>query len=631
MSVQLHHTNYEMGSPGSDWLRAMTPDGWANFRTKLLANRRLMSAANLFNDSAPRAGIYRWGVAAAAGTSIDGLWKELSQIARRPASLPDAEIDWVDQSVRWKQQFLTIEQPTVLDCAGAVLWAAGLPGLIHALGRTDWSEMWGTLAKTWEAMVQSDEKSSPAHLILGGELGLTLAGCMSDFPTSRATKKIAAKSLRHWCDHDIESVAFALDSPTDARLVLASLIRSLEWLRVLKLKQPKSLSVAGDHLATWIAATLRPDGTAAFSKADKKSMKDDLVTGGLLDQAKRFDPESTGRAIEAAIGKSDSGGRLAWMVSLPESLNHDTDAKVASMFCEWDVRRGKTMIHYAGEEMNVEIAAGKRMALSGLCQSQIDIDGQSQDPIGDWSMLCEFTDDDVHYLEFEQAWSGNLTLQRQMLLFRDDRCLMFADAVIQTGRASLESADTEREVDKTSSSKPMHGRRIHYACRIPIAEGVSVTPEEETRELFFGFQQQRRVLAIPLAANEWKVGPSDAAMRVTPDQHLVSSATGIDRLYCPMWFDFLPRRFKRKRTWRRLTVAENLRIVGPNEAAAFRVQQGSEHWVIYRSLLGQASRTFLGKHLIADFYCSRFDPSDGIHEELVTVDDHDDDPTHEDE
>jgi hypothetical protein len=69
-----------------------------------------------------------------------------------------------------------------------------------------------------------------------------------------------------------------------------------------------------------------------------------------------------------------------------------------------------------------------------------------------------------------------------------------------------------------------------------------------------------------------------------------------------------------------LTVADELRIVERSEATGYRIQMGSEQWMVYRSLGDHHTRTVLGKHLIADFYCGRFDPGDGSHEELITVD-----------
>ncbi len=46
--------------------------------------------------------------------------------------------------------------------------------------------------------------------------------------------------------------------------------------------------------------------------------------------------------------------------------------------------------------------------------------------------------------------------------------------------------------------------------------------------------------------------------------------------------------------------------------------------MFYRSLCESCLRSVLGKHLIADFFCGRFDPGDGDIDDLITVDDRDD-------
>ena len=117
------------------------------------------------------------------------------------------------------------------------------------------------------------------------------------------------------------------------------------------------------------------------------------------------------------------------------------------------------------------------------------------------------------------------------------------------------------------------------------------------------------------------MGPTDSSIAETADRHLQLYARGRHALYAPLWFDFQRRRFSRPRTWRQLTVGDQLRLVSRHEAIAYRVQAGSEQWMVYRSLGQQRCRTTLGKHLIANFYGSRFYPGDGSHEELVTVDD----------
>jgi hypothetical protein len=283
-------------------------------------------------------------------------------------------------------------------------------------------------------------------------------------------------------------------------------------------------------------------------------------------------------------------------------MHHDGDAKVAVMFPDWDVRRGRTHIDYSGDDVRVEIFAGRKMVIAGAWQAMIETDGAQQRPDGSWSEICEYSDDDVHYLEIEQLWTDGLLLQRQFMLVRDDRCLMLADSIVPQDNGS-------RLPDS-----------INYRCRLPLPESIHLNPEPETREAFLS-DHSDRALVIPMSASEWTIGPTDAKIRQSSDGCLVLSTSGRNRLYAPLWFDFQKRRFKRKRTWRQLTIADQLRLVSREEAAGFRVQVGSEQWVVYRSLGERACRSFLGKHLIADFYGSRFDPEDGGHEALVTVDD----------
>jgi hypothetical protein len=294
---------------------------------------------------------------------------------------------------------------------------------------------------------------------------------------------------------------------------------------------------------------------------------------------------------------------LAWEVSLPEAFHHDETAKTTILFPDWDVRRGRTHLDYSDKENRLQLFAGRTPVICGPVRSSIELNGQPQRPAGDWGMTCEYTDDDVHYVEIEQPWSGGMMLTRQLMLVRDDRCLLLADSVVpQDG-----SEDVDLSVD------------IQYRCELPVAAKITIDGEAETREAFFS-DGTRRALVMPLSAGEWRVGPSSATLEATEDRHLALSARGKGRLFAPLWFDFQHRRFRRKRTWRQLTVADDLRIADHQEAVGFRVQVGSEQWFLYRSLGESRCRSVLGKHLMADFFAARFDTGDGSMEELVTVD-----------
>ena len=575
-------------------------------KKRITKSKREKSPASVFGKSSNRGKLYHWGVSTSIGDHIQPYWKTLASLAcdGLPKKVENTAFDWVSLADELQNQ-LALNAPTsTLVATESVVWAAALPALAHLMPQNSWWQLLSGLQQANEAALQRSHTYASAHLVLGGELGLTLAGCLSKLPHCKQLQQPSIKAVQQWCENNVESVADSIQPIRDGRMVLASLIRSKGWIASFETKKAqKKINATGQWLATWVAATTRPDGTTAFSSASRKAIKSDLGPDGLLEQAKQFDRDTLAPAIDAALGKKPTGGRLAWEISLPTAMHHESDNKLIAMQCEWDVPHAKVVLDYSGEDIVIEISAGKKLVLAGKWQTQIEIGEEEQLPADSWTEVCEFTDDDVHYLEIEQLWSGGVTLQRQILQFREDRALLLADAVL---------------MPKGGQEPP---GRIQYSSRLPITQPFSAVEEPETRELNLA-DKRSRVLAIPLAANEWKIGPSDATLRCSDDHHLVSSCTGVERLYCPLWLDFTPRRFRRKRTWRQLTVADQLRIVPTNEAVAYRIQQGSEQWVVYRSLDGVACRTFLGKHILADFFCSRFHPGEGDQEELITVDDH---------
>jgi hypothetical protein len=467
----------------------------------------------------------------------------------------------------------------------------------------DWQALVETLLEIHASVLEKNDVGSPLHLILGAEMGWTLATVLDGLACCRSLKTSSVRALNQWCKADSESTSAAITGGVDARLVLASLIRCKRLMTAGGARKlaKRAWKEAGWELSHWVAAMTTQDGGSAFASLGKSALSDDRQPDGLLDHAARFDAESLKPAFAAALGRAPQGGRLAWEVSLPEAMLHDADAKLAVMMPQWDVRRGRMHVDYRSTHMGLELFVGRPRLFCGHLEPMIRVDGHGQQPDGDWHEVCEYSDDDVHYLEIEQAWSGGCLLQRQLMLLREDRCVFFADAVLpneETGRLG----------------------EIEYTCRFPIADGIEFHPERETRELELA-AGNKRALVIPLAANEWRAGSTDGGLAETEDGHLAMQLRGQRSLYAPLWIDLYQRRRKRKRTWRQLTVADQLRIVGNDEAVGYRIQLGSEQWMVYRSLRDQGCRSVLGKHLIADFFCARFDAGDGSYEELITVDD----------
>ncbi len=567
------------------------------------ADRR--TASKVFGKAAKTGAVYRWGLAAANSAVCDPTTIAISRLAvgARLGKKLRNEIDLVAEAESLIDRLNKINAVSATDAAYSIIWAAALPGLADELDPDLCTQLFETLLRLRESVLQRSQPSSVGQLMIGAELGLVLAWRCAGRAGTSGLRSSSIKALSLWCDQQQQSLSASLERPAETRLLLASLLRCKHLIQTTtKRRFTRQAKQLAERLATWVAALTVHSGSTAFSCATHRQVEDDLRADGLLAVAAQSDPETLPSAFAAALGKTHAGGRLAWQVMLPDAMHHDPDAKVAVMFPDWDVRRGRTHIQYSGDQVNLEIFAGRCQVIAGTWQTMIETAETEQLPRGCWNEICEYSDDDVHYLELEQPWTGGLLLQRQLMLVRDDRCLLLADSIIP----------------EDQQQGPLQS--IKYHCRLPLAPALRLIPEPETRDAFIA-DKHKQALVIPLSANEWKIGPTAAKIQQSPDGCLVFSSTGSGRLFAPIWLDFQRRRFKRKRTWRQLTVADQLRLVGRDEAVGYRVQVGSEQWAVYRSLANRVCRSFLGKHLIADFFASRFDPQDGGHEALVTVDD----------
>lgn len=523
----------------------------------------------------------------------------------------------------------------------AILWASAMVPLSRILPQETWWQLLSYLQQYRADAALEAESRSANYLLLAGELGITLAWRLSALPSCGRIRQASLDAVATFLDGEGDSIDCVLTQPQDLRLVVASLVRCERLFPTVSQRKFKKrhLEIAGEF-ATWMAALNRPDGSQVFTpttsrdtrldvqppkanpsgkkKGAKKRVKPsskklannsvDLL-GGLMRAASQFDIDTLVPAIAASLGQSHSGGRLAWEVSLPETMWHSDEGKLVAMLPEWDVRRGRSFIDYSSEDMRIEIAGGRSVMFAGIHQTLVQIDGNSVHPKGPWEVTCEYSDDDLHMIEMEQPFTGGVVLQRQWMIVRDDRCVMVSDAVMPA--------------KPDGNATPDDAPELVCVSRLPLADGIEVTEDDEVRELVLTNQSKPRCKVLPLAASEWRVGRSDAQVSVSDDRHLVVETRGVGAIYSPIWLDFQPRRFRRPSTWRMLTIAENLQTLPRDVAAGFRIQAGSEHWVLYRSLSGRTPRSFMGKHIVADFFAARFHPSDGGMEELVTVDESD--------
>ncbi|MEM9365317.1 MAG: hypothetical protein AAGD07_04915 [Planctomycetota bacterium] len=665
--------------------RADTP--WSDFQIQVANVDQRRSPQRVLGVMAESGAAYRWGIAAATGRDVNVLEQTLSRIAvddlswapepktagsrsrTAPARLSLALLHEAAECFAEGSHSFAREASTGLSEVNerlhAVLWAAAMPHLALLLPESLW---WDVLERLqWLAVTNQQpdrtdgDIATAARWLHAVEMGMTLAWRLAPVPTCVQLADSACQTLMDNLDGTEETVEELTASARSNRLMLASILRCERLVALFAKKRfRKAQRNTAWELAVWTAAMTRHDGTAYLSPATAEQTSDDskpLELGldqhrstkrrrtkggsaqgdttskrltGLFTAACHYEEESLRPAFEAALGARQTGGRLAWEVSLPDTLWQGENSGQIAMMPQWDVRRGRTYLDYRGDSVQIDLWAGRRAAIQGVWETVVEIDGQTLRPTSDWENSCDYTDDDVHYVELQQSLQNGVALQRQIMVVRDDRCVLLTDAVVNV--------------------KPGKGKRrpnVRCFSRLPIAAPMSVVAEEETREVFLS-DGKRRAMVVPLAAGEWRVGRSQSQLRTvenpdhlprangspaksglassqaipfpTATSHLVLETTGHGNVYSPLWFDFQTRRFRRKRTWRALTVGEDLRTIPRETASAFRLQIGSEHWTLYRSFDGNRPRTFLGKNLIADFFAARFHPGDGGMEELVTVD-----------
>lgn len=230
--------------------------------------------------------------------------------------------------------------------------------------------------------------------------------------------------------------------------------------------------------------------------------------------------------------------------------------------------------------------------IHGQTLPEIVVDDQTVRLTGSFEVVCERHDEDVDYMEIQAELSNGGKLNRQWLLARSEEFLLVADHVL-----------------------PAPASKIEYRCRWPLAAGITTLPESETREVYLqtasqGNQPQKiKALLLPLALPEWKAERFPGQLVAETDAVVLQQQVVGDALYAPLLFDLNPSRSLKKRTWRKLTVAQDREIVADDQAMAFRFQLNKRQWFFYRALASMGNRTFMGENVNAEFSFNRLHKS----------------------
>jgi hypothetical protein len=277
---------------------------------------------------------------------------------------------------------------------------------------------------------------------------------------------------------------------------------------------------------------------------------------------------------------------------LPECSEHSEWSELATMRTTWGPTQSRLAVDFSDRRLDIEVATGERILLQGDTLPSIQVDDQALRLVDDWEEVCWESDNDMDYIELEAQLSDQWRIQRQMLLARADNFLYLADAVLGTSPG-----------------------QIRYQHQLPLAEGVSADQTHENTEVHL-LAPKRAATIIPPSLSEWKSDCRDSRLDLSPLTHSVQQRG--TTLYAPLFIDLDHGRRRKALTWRQLTVGQDLQIVPPTDAVAYRIQIGKQQWVFYRSLHGVGNRTFIGVNLTSEFLAARFG-TDGEIEPMIDI------------
>ena len=448
--------------------------------------------------------------------------------------------------------------------------------------------------------LESQVSSPLLHQWLAIELPLTMASQLMAIKPFKKEGKLAAKRF-------VAETRQLLDSdgwPGEACLgQFAALAAS--WTRCVNLAAACGFKLGSSFLAQmeWVAEQFvrlhGPQKQLLFaSKAGLPSKK------SFVDFVMRLDGGGRAAQLARATGLSKSSGGKSKTSSVnPSSVSEW--AQSAILKSSWKANSPLVGIDFSSTQCRLEVAA-KQNLISGVCGVEVKDDGQLIDfGQSGFDVVCQLINDDVAYLELEAQYSG-YKFYRQLLLAKNERFLFLADSVLKNGAGEID-----------------------YRLRMPLAKDINVIRENGTRELYLNFPGKGiQSLVLPLDLPEWTAERCRGLLSAEKDDRLGCQVLNLERtvelssdggaLYCPLFIDLDPSRSRLKRTWRPLTVAQNLEILSSRVAAGYRVQVDEDQFVFYRALQSIGNRTFMGRNFSGDFFAAKFF-RDGSVKEMIAV------------
>jgi len=466
----------------------------------------------------------------------------------------------------------------------AIAWTMVLPRLAGTASPALWWAAWEFLVDTALESANSLDIPPLVNQLLGGELAMALA---FEFPELAVSGQLAEQA-RQTLDEGARTLLDGAGMCAGRDLPIGRALLAC-WTRAYSL----GLGVDRNFWAPTVAKRLRTAmlQMVHWTRRDGSSVFDEEADA-------RLEPAFLERLTTLFGSRRGAGEIRFWLPSyrvlpevdakakprrkLPEPAVHSEWGQASLLRSDWSRSAATLAVLWHDATAKIEFSIGNEILALGNWRTELRRDGELLSPSAAWEEVCWISDDDGVYLELEQQLAPGVSLQRQMLLAREDRFLLIADAVMG-----------------------MTSAKWDYSSSLPLAPHVAFEPAGETTEGALN-TKHGAYRVFPLALPEWRLAARGCELsQSSQGLTLRQSHTGTG-LFAPLWIDLDPRRQSAPYTWRQLTVAEDRQILPRDVAVGYRVQVGKRQWLIYRSLGERGNRTLLGHNLITDYLVARF-------------------------
>lgn len=575
-------------------------------------------------------------------TVIWSLWRR--RMAQR-AELIGASV-W-RKRLRWglsPDQPLDAKTESILELYDATLEMVGAFGSVPA---ESWIEHFCDLRLMVDSLPTflRLEENPLAHQLALGEFYLLLGTLYPELGGFERLTNIGRRNLIDGLRYAVDALGF----PTSESLGLFRPLLAC-WTRAAGLAERvggRLFSGSVQRRYEWATLAFlrfsRSDGRVLFDRLESPSS---ACTRGFLDMAReafRLNFDTADRAAASAalrpllkrhrlltknasegVISAGEGGAAVFDVRPPEEITRDDvpapwcfseNSRRAVLRGEWSLDAPSVSAAVIGpapsdsddpfaesdERFMIEGACGKQTIFSGPWEAQIRVGGETLEPVGGWTSVCEEADGERLYWELAREYDRKYRIERQILLIPSHQILLLADAVIRSPNTGGDEA-------------------IDYRASLPLGDLFAApNSDEQAREITLSDSKsgRPRVRILPITLTEWKT-LGEGEFSLVGDRLELRQRSAGGALYAAALFDLDVRRMKRKYTWRLLTVGRNMKQVPDSEAVGVRVQLDERQFLFYKNLAEPVCRSVLGAHFDQDFICAEF-LSDGHLSDILQI------------